>query len=451
MYNWNNFRVNKKFMDKKLKIKKICINLPFELNITIKQSKLKTPRPNKIDSLVFKIFLKYFSHALPVNYIFEVQKTKKRLDSLFSNKLFLQLPEGMTMYFKYLNKIFKNTCRTVFSISVSCQVTYGACCIQDCLANYFGVTIMFHYGHSCLVSISNCIIPIIYIFVEIIYDYSFLIESLKGIFCTQTDKISITSTIQFSSVLKLVKIILSKTFKNLEIPQTKPLSPGEILGCTSFVIQNNSGIIYIGDGKFHVESVLFFNPNIKIIQFNPFERSLTLLGFKFTELFIERINFLEKAIFFSKSCNFIFGALGRQGNLKILKTIKFLAKQKRIKPNIYITTEIDNNRLNELNKNFTGVWVQLSCPRLSLDWGSYFKNLLLTPFEFSLITKSTKLHKNLFQMDFYSKIGKLWSNYSILKVNFVLRCPAKNFLILKKYNYFKNFILSVINEHTKVD
>jgi len=440
MLKWCDFKLNIKFIKN---IEKFDDYWPIELNISVKKFKFYNKKKKNTDSLILKLFLRLFSQILPYNYVFEVKKTKERIGELFLNKMFIQLPEGMTKYFSILRRIFGKISHSVSVLYLSCQITYGACCIQDCLGKNFGSSIVFHYGHSCLVSILNCILSVVYIFIEIKYDFSFLIQTIREFFCTDRDRLMITSTVQFSSELKIIKVYISMLFNILEIPQTKPLSPGEVLGCTSFLTEDQSGVVYIGDGKFHIESVLFFNPNIKIIQFNPFNKLLTLLGFKFTEIIIERESFIEKAIFFPKSCNFIFGALGRQGSVKILKTITFLATAHQIKPIIYVGTEINNNRLNTINGNFSNLWVQLSCPRISLDWGHYFKNLVITSFEFSIFMRSTKINKNFIPMDFYSKIGNFWTSYSGLKIQFNLHIPKKKYLIYKKYNYFKNFILLI--------
>ena len=111
-----------------------------------------------------------------------------------------------------------------------------------------------------------------------------------------------------------------------------------------------------------------------------------------------------------------------------------------MKNNIFITTEIETSRLETLSGNLNNLWVQLSCPRISLDWGFYFKNLVITPFEFSILTRSTKWNKNFIPMDFYSKIGKFWSSYSLHKKQFVVKIVFDFYLIFKKYKYFKNFI-----------
>ena len=439
MEKWNSFRIHKNFIKTIKKSENTVFSWPTELNFLNKKFK-SLQRSDKNFSIILKLFLKYFYRTFPHNYVFEIRKTKKRLECLFSNKLFFQLPEGMSRFYIKLCNIVKKISRTILATTVSCQITYGACCIQDFLARNFGYLIVFHYGHSCLVSILNCIVLIIYIFVEIKYDFSFLPQSLKRHFCRRNDRIMITSTIQFSSELKQIKTYLAKQFNLLEIPQTKPLSPGELLGCTSFSIKNQSGVIYIGDGRFHVESIFFFNPNIKIIQYNPFTRSLVLLGFKFTDAVSEKENFIEKALFFTKSCNFIFGALGRQGSSKILRIIKFLSTLKKINYSIYTTTELNNNSLNILSGNLSNLWIQLSCPRISLDWANYFKNLVLSPFEFGILTRSTRFNGNYIPMDFYAKAGKFWTSYSTLKNIFVLTKLDNNVLTTKNYNYFKNYI-----------
>ena len=48
------------------------------------------------------------------------------------------------------------------------------------------------------------------------------------------------------------------------MPQSKPLSPGEILGCTSPRLESCDAIVYLGDGRFHLESIMISNPEIPV-------------------------------------------------------------------------------------------------------------------------------------------------------------------------------------------
>lgn len=46
-------------------------------------------------------------------------------------------------------------------------------------------------------------------------------------------------------------------------------------------------------------------------------------------------------------------------------------------------------------------WVQIACPRLSIDWGLAFKNPLLTPYEINVALKAVEW-KETYPMDFYA-------------------------------------------------
>jgi len=48
----------------------------------------------------------------------------------------------------------------------------------------------------------------------------------------------------------------------VKVPQEKPLSPGEILGCTSPKVSDADCLIYLGDGRFHLESIMIANPEL---------------------------------------------------------------------------------------------------------------------------------------------------------------------------------------------
>jgi 2-(3-amino-3-carboxypropyl)histidine synthase len=75
------------------------------------------------------------------------------------------------------------------------------------------------------------------------------------------------------------------------LPQTKPRSKGEVLGCTSPVIDESPEIvensedkpdqplkkkagivIFIGDGRFHIESCMIRNPHLIFYQYDPFKQ-----------------------------------------------------------------------------------------------------------------------------------------------------------------------------------
>jgi 2-(3-amino-3-carboxypropyl)histidine synthase len=76
-------------------------------------------------------------------------------------------------------------------------------------------------------------------------------------------KIGLVSTIQFVATLQGVASELRQEGYEVTLPQSRPLSPGEILGCTAPVISDVDIFIYLGDGRFHLEAVMIANPTLK--------------------------------------------------------------------------------------------------------------------------------------------------------------------------------------------
>jgi 2-(3-amino-3-carboxypropyl)histidine synthase len=59
------------------------------------------------------------------------------------------------------------------------DVTYGACCVDDLASKALDCQFIVHYGHSCLVSISDLEIKnALYVFVEIQIDIEHLVATI---------------------------------------------------------------------------------------------------------------------------------------------------------------------------------------------------------------------------------------------------------------------------------
>lgn len=143
------------------------------------------------------------------------------------------------------------------------DVTYGACCIDDYTARALGCDLLVHYAHSCLIPVDVTQIKTLYIFVDISIDTSHLIATLERNF--QPGKtIATVGTIQFNATLHGLKPVLERAGFKVVIPQIAPLSKGEILGCTSPQLSPTEIdiLLYLGDGRFHLESAMIHNPTI---------------------------------------------------------------------------------------------------------------------------------------------------------------------------------------------
>lgn len=104
-------------------------------------------------------------------------------------------------------------------------------------------------------------IQVLYIFVDIQIDLDHLIETIKFNFNTET-RLALVSTIQFASSIHAASRILQENKYLVKLPQCKPLSPGEILGCTAPKLFETDALIYVGDGRFHLESIMIANEKV---------------------------------------------------------------------------------------------------------------------------------------------------------------------------------------------
>ena len=77
----------------------------------------------------------------------------------------------------------------------------------------------------------------LYVFVDIKIDTLHFVETLYYNF-KRGSHLALVSTIQFVPTLQAVAMDMKDSF-TITVPQCKPLSPGEVLGCTSPKLKDN--------------------------------------------------------------------------------------------------------------------------------------------------------------------------------------------------------------------
>jgi 2-(3-amino-3-carboxypropyl)histidine synthase len=60
-------------------------------------------------------------------------------------------------------------------------------------------------------------------------------------------------------------------------------------------------------------------------------------------------------------------------------------------------------------------WIQVACPRLSIDWGHAFTRPLLSPYEAEVAYGAAAWSETSYPMDYYATAGGEWSVYSASK------------------------------------
>jgi 2-(3-amino-3-carboxypropyl)histidine synthase len=377
--------------------------------VMIKREPLKRFKKFAIpESITSNHLLQKVVGQLPSNYNFEIYKCIWQIELKKAKVVALQFPEGLLMFSTMIADILQEFAKV--KVVIMGDVTYGACCIDDYTAKALGADFLIHYGHSWYVQVANLsLIPInttmiqtMYVFVDISIDCDHAIESISSNF-HKDDSISLVSTIQFSKSLQvLVTELRAMGFENVSLPQERPLSPGEILGCTSPRLSKDvSKILYVGDGRFHIESIMISNPTVDAFCYDPYSKILTSHEYDHEVMQAQRFEAISKSIS-AQRFGLILGTLGRQGNLTVFEFFISRLKELGKSVTLVLLSEISPAKLSRFTD--IDVWIQIACPRLSIDWGYSFPQPLLSPYEACIVLKSaTKWENGNYPMDFYSK------------------------------------------------
>ncbi|KAF8076147.1 putative diphthamide synthesis protein-domain-containing protein [Lyophyllum atratum] len=223
------------------------------------------------------------------------------------------------------------------------------------------------------------------------------------------------------------------------IPRSKPLSPGEILGCTAPQLNDVDALVYLGDGRFHLESIMIANPSVPAFRYDPYSKKLTRERYDHREMQTVRDDAVQTArrsisAFARDSSSeaspgddstplwgVILGTLGRQGNFKQLQAItnQLQASATPIPYIQILLSELSPAKLALFNPHIS-TFIQTACPRLSIDWGYAFDRPLLSPYETAVAVGKTvswmrqdeEQHRRdepgTYPMDFYAA-GSPWA------------------------------------------
>jgi len=355
--------------------------------------------------------------SLPDAYSFEIPKTLERIQKLKATHISLQMPEGLLLYATVIADILQRLAPALNQVSILGDVTYGACCIDDLGAQALGSELLVHYGHSCLVPLQHTVIPCLYVFVEIQIDIPHLVACLHKTLQGQTEQnpqIHLLGTVQFRHALVEARRLLQEDYDygDVSIPQAKPLSPGEVLGCTSPELpkDKHSVVCFVADGRFHLESTLISNPHVAAFyRYDPYPKTLTEETYHHEQMKDLRLQAITSARN-AETFGILMGTLGRQGNPAIVQRIRQALKRANRKFFLMLVSEITPAKLALFDEK-VDAWVQIACPRLSVDWGHFLSTKpVLSPYELFCCLEETAW-REVYPMDYYSQVGGPWTNY----------------------------------------
>lgn len=55
--------------------------------------------------------------------------------------------------------------------------------------------------------------------------------------------------------------------------------PGETLGCTSPILPESDALVFVADGRFHLEAAMIQNPTVPAYRYDPYGKVLSAEGY----------------------------------------------------------------------------------------------------------------------------------------------------------------------------
>ena len=121
------------------------------------------------------------------------------------------------------------------------------------------------------------------------------------------------------------------------------------------------------------------NPTVPAFRYDPYNRVMTREEYAHAEMRRVRRAAVERARDHARTFGVVLGTLGRQGNPAILEHLEARLKAKGLKYVVFLISEMNPAKMALLKG--ADAFVQIACPRLSIDWGEDFTKPVLTPYE----------------------------------------------------------------------
>mmetsp|Transcript_45141 Transcript_45141/g.54700 ORF Transcript_45141/g.54700 Transcript_45141/m.54700 type:complete len:167 (+) Transcript_45141:265-765(+) len=153
------------------------------------------------------------------------------------------------------------------------------------------------------------------------------------------------------------------------------------------------------------------NPNLRALRYDPYSQTLSEEGYDMPKMLSMRRAAVEKARK-AKVFGVILGTLGRQGNPALFANVRSKIRSKGKRCFCVLLSEVFPSKLEQMgNGSAVDAWVQVACPRLSVDWGHFFDKPLLNSFELEVCLGLADFPEDKYPMDYYKLGSGEWSNY----------------------------------------
>ena len=312
---------------------------------------------------------------------FEEERLKQEISKVNAKCVLLQLPEGLKPEAPRLAKIVEAAGALPI---ISGDPCYGACDLATSEAETLGVDLIVHFGHAKLLRHEK--IPTLYMEARATLPVETAIISAIPLLAGQS-RIGLSTTVQHVQTLDLVREILVKAGKTVEVGDSRKLPyPGQVVGCdfsnVKSVAKDVDAFLFVGGGRFHAIGVALATLKPTIIA-DPYSGAAYSVTEEVQKILKQRYASIEEA---ARARSFGILISLKPGQKRLDEAVKIKATIESMDKTacLFALKEI----LPEALAEFPSVeaYVNTACPRISLDDASKFQKPVLTMQEFKVVS-----------------------------------------------------------------
>ncbi|MGD0643627.1 MAG: diphthamide biosynthesis enzyme Dph2 [Candidatus Bathyarchaeia archaeon] len=312
---------------------------------------------------------------------FEEERIKQEITKLGAKRVLLQLPEGLKPEGPRLAKIVeKNGALAI----ISADPCYGACDIAVSEGESLGVDLILHFGHSKLLKHEQ--IPTVYIEARATVKVDEAVEQSLQLL-GKYYRIGLATSVQHLQTLNQARDILIRSGKTVIIGDSGQMSyPGQVTGCNysnvKSIADKVEAFLFIGGGMFHALGIALSTSKPTFIA-DPYDNRAFSINAEAQKILKKRWACIEEAQR-AKTFGVFVGLKPGQKRFDEALRIKKLAEQHGKVAYLLAVREIIPETLLEFPS--IDAYVNVACPRISLDAPAKFSKPVLTVNEFMVVS-----------------------------------------------------------------
>jgi 2-(3-amino-3-carboxypropyl)histidine synthase len=327
---------------------------------------------------------------------FEEERIKQEITKVGAKRVLLQLPEGLKPEATSIARIVEKAGALPI---VSADPCYGACDIAVAEAESLGVDLIVHFGHARMVKHER--VPTVY--VEARATTTIDAAVLQSIpLLRDYQKIGLATSVQHLQALDQAREILIQAGKTVVIGDSGQLGyAGQVTGCNysnvKSIAEEVDAFVFVGGGMFHALGIALSTGKPAFIA-DPYDNRAYSINDEAQRVLRQRFASIQEAKA-AKTFGVLVGLKLGQKHLDDALNVKELAEKHGKEVFLLAGREITPEVLLEFPT--IDAYVNMACPRISLDASGKFQKPVLTVSEFKVacgeVSWESLLKKGLFE------------------------------------------------------